>query len=399
MLSIPTLPKLLALFKRGMPPALYSDDENKGPLKEGAALVRPYAIARWILDEVPAAFFLDGTSFLLRTFLSRWERVLRLPTRPTDSDEERSARVRSVLSRKIGYDRTRLAATLAPTLGIDAGDVVFHEVLRSDIDPAMTFTQSFVAELVTTYLVNDQFIADDELAVIDTSLFPDAMTMELVLVIDPGGPDEEYVVASETHTGTFVIVYTPLAADHPAGTAVSGPVMLGRAIPVGDQLVLACDVPWPSLVDDTGVRLGIEITAPSAAEFEIKLRHVSGAEWTVVGLGDLSGSNISMTASDRVTFKGLPAAGPWALSIDQPAGSQSYVTGWNLCVSNDTDARQIYTAHIQRDPVLGVTTPLADAQRLVDRAGIAHVKVAIHERYPAICDDPNSICDRDPVGA
>ncbi len=62
------------------------------------------------------------------------------------------------------------------------------------------------------------------------------------------------------------------------------------------------------------------------------------------------------------------------------------------------DDRDIYRAHIYRDPTEPGTYDLAAAQALCDAIKPAHTEVKVIESIDFLCDDPFSLCDRDLLG-
>ncbi len=62
------------------------------------------------------------------------------------------------------------------------------------------------------------------------------------------------------------------------------------------------------------------------------------------------------------------------------------------------DDRDIFRAHIYRDPNEPGTYDLVAAQELCDAIKPAHTEVKVIESIDFICDDPFSLCDRDLLG-
>lgn len=162
------------------------------------------------------------------------------------------------------------------------------------------------------------------------------------------------------------------------------------------------DVPWPGLVDDTGVALKVTLTAADSTDISISLKHASGAAWFAWPAwagGSFTGAP-GVTLRDRQVFTELPARGPWLLSVSSNGvhGAASFAD-FSLTVSNDVDARQIYRGYLLRDIGLGVATDISAAQALLERTGIGHTRAVVVERNQVLCDDAHALCDREPIGA
>lgn len=63
------------------------------------------------------------------------------------------------------------------------------------------------------------------------------------------------------------------------------------------------------------------------------------------------------------------------------------------------DPRQIYQFFVYRDPGLGGTWDLPAAQRLIENMKPTHTRGTAIESIDFLCDDPESLTDRDLLGA
>jgi hypothetical protein len=145
--------------------------------------------------------------------------------------------------------------------------------------------------------------------------------------------------------------------------------------------------PWPGEVDDTGVRVYIDVNTISGST--VTLTSPSGTSWAIT---------LTSTAAwywDRETFTGETAGGKWTLSYTAAGGT---LTSWKLIVSNDVDAGQIYNFYAYRDPDLDGDPDITEAQRLFRRTALAQMWSFVIESLDFACDDEHSLCDRDPLG-
>jgi len=146
--------------------------------------------------------------------------------------------------------------------------------------------------------------------------------------------------------------------------------------------------PYPGVVDDTGVRLYVELTALGTPT--VTLTSPSGTVWAV-----------PVTAAEgwyetRTAFLGQKAGGDWEVTVAN--ASSVNLTELRLFVSNDVDTAQIYNFYAYRDPSLAGSPDIAEAGRLFARTAHGHLSAHVIENLAFTVDDPYSLCDRDPIG-
>lgn len=310
-----SLARVYAALCRLQPPGAYSEDDDSLSRRELSAIAWPLGRAVDYWESLLPGLLLEDEQLL-----DRWESLLRVGLHPGDQLAARVARLLPTLRRRLTYSRARLAAVLAPLLGVSSASLQWIEVMRSEIEAAMT----------------------------DRKVF-----------------------------GT-------------SGSAVTAAASPG--------FVAVMDKPWPSEVDDFGVALTIKVTTADPSDITIRVIHSSGVTWIAHNGGSSSLNLVTIFA--RSEFLGLPARGPWRVEVDTTgAHGAATVTECALLVSNDSDSAQIYTSYCLRDVGLGVTTDVAPAQRMIERAGIAHVLARVVERDGVLCDDAHSLTDREPVGS
>lgn len=159
--------------------------------------------------------------------------------------------------------------------------------------------------------------------------------------------------------------------------------VLGAASPATAQL----GKPWPGVIDDTGVRVYVDVSTIAAST--VTLKHPDGTTWT-----------IPLTATtgwyeNRTLFLGKAPAGLWTLSYTAAGG---VLNRWKLCVSNDVDAAQIYYFYARRNPDISGTPDLLEAQRIFTLTALAHMRTYVCERNRMIVDDDKCLVDREPIG-
>ncbi len=147
--------------------------------------------------------------------------------------------------------------------------------------------------------------------------------------------------------------------------------------------------PWPGVIDDTGVRLYVALSALGTPT--VTLTSPAGTVWAV-----------PVTAATgwyetRTAFLGEPAGGTWTVTATN--GSSVNVTELRLLVSNDIDSAQIYNFFAYRDPDLAGDPDWTEAQRLFHRTALAHMRAFVIQRLGFIVGDPHSVVGREPVGA
>ncbi len=157
----------------------------------------------------------------------------------------------------------------------------------------------------------------------------------------------------------------------------------------GTPTVLGMGKPWPGVVDDTGVRVYLALSALGTPT--VTVTSPAGTVWTV----DVTAA--SGWYQNREDFTGEVAGGNWRISVAN--GSSVNLTDLKLLVSNDIDAAQIYNFFAFVDPDDSPTPDLKEAQRLFHRTAYGNMRAFIVQTNSFTVGDPYSLCGRDPVGA
>lgn len=148
--------------------------------------------------------------------------------------------------------------------------------------------------------------------------------------------------------------------------------------------------PWPGVVDATGVRLYI-LRDNAIGTPVITLTSPAGTIWTVPFTGTEG------TYENRSAFLGQIAGGKWTLTASTAGGATSLIS-LSLIVSNDIDSSAIYNFFALRDADLAGSPDLVEAQRLLHRTALGHMRAQVTERMESIVDDTHSRVDREPTG-
>lgn len=163
----------------------------------------------------------------------------------------------------------------------------------------------------------------------------------------------------------------------------------GLQIPLGK--------PWPGLVDGDsssplllGSGVSVYLAFNSATVDSVTLKSPKGTSWTVPVTSTAAWYN------NRTLFTGETAGGRWTLSAYSSAAP--HLNEFRLRVSNNVDSGQIYNFFCHRDPALGGTPDLVEAQRLFHRTALAEMRAFVVETLNFKTDDPYSLTDRDPLG-
>ncbi len=131
---------VLGALKRHSPawPAIF--DDLSAAARELHAFAVPIARVNDVVNLLLQEFYPDTTVYLM----ARWERLYGVPVRPQDDRETvRRQRLLARIARVDGNQLARLAKVLAASFGLTEEQVQFIEVLRSQIDTALTLTSSF----------------------------------------------------------------------------------------------------------------------------------------------------------------------------------------------------------------------------------------------------------------
>ena len=153
--------------------------------------------------------------------------------------------------------------------------------------------------------------------------------------------------------------------------------------------VIELGKPWPSTVDDFGVKLYLALDNPD--DLTVTVTSPAGTVWTVPAT-----SVNDAWYQTRTVFLGEPAAGKWRISVADVTPNN--LTEVRLMVSNEVDSAQIYNFFAYRDPTLAGDEDIAEAQRLFRRTALAHLNSHVIQSVGFTVDDEYSLVDRDPVG-
>lgn len=191
-------------------------------------------------------------------------------------------------------------------------------------------------------------------------------------------PSAEDVVLIEHDRGQLNIGMMEVGGDH-----TLSPVALSST-----AYIERIDTPWPSTVDDMGVRVHLIFSAFALATTAATLTSPNGTVWS-----------ITLTAADayyetRTEFLDETAGGTWTLALTDSSTTSTFVQ-WELNVSNDTDSRQIYNFYAYCDESIAGTPDIQEAQRLFNRTALAHMNSKVITSEAFIVD--LSLVDREPV--
>lgn len=141
-----TLEKVRAALKRLMPPTdgWQSDASMLGLERNSIGLA--LAMANDIVESIFGESFPDTSS----AFIARWERVCRVPSRPTDDIAIRRERILAVLQRVNGPQDSRLLAMLVNLLNCALSDIRLLEQLRANVEAGITVTTGTVSDALPT---------------------------------------------------------------------------------------------------------------------------------------------------------------------------------------------------------------------------------------------------------
>jgi hypothetical protein len=203
---------------------------------------------------------------------------------------------------------------------------------------------------------------------------PSRLAVALYAVLGLDSPDD-------------VVFFETLRAQLEPAMTLESFVPLDFAIPSSaPALVTHLGAPWPGVVDDTGVRVYIEVSGPG--DSTATLTSPTGTVWNIGAIG------ASGYYENRTAFLDEPAGGTWKLGLLNSVGGKT-LTRWELRVSNDVDSAQIYNFFVYCDPALSPTPDVQEAQRLLNRTALAHMSPSVIVNEACVCDV--SACDMEPV--
>jgi hypothetical protein len=156
----------------------------------------------------------------------------------------------------------------------------------------------------------------------------------------------------------------------------------------GSPTTLHLGEPYPGTVDDFGVRLYVALSALGTPT--VVVTSPEGTTWS---------PTITSTAGwyrDRTTFLGEIAGGDWKVTVTN--GSAVNMTDCRLLVSNNVDSGQIYNLFAYADPNLTAEPDLVEAQRILHRTALGHLRAFVIQSLAFTVGDEFSLVGRDPVG-
>ncbi len=146
--------------------------------------------------------------------------------------------------------------------------------------------------------------------------------------------------------------------------------------------------PWPGYVDDTGVRIYLEVSAYASPT--VTLTSPAGTIWTIPITGTAT------WYENRTAFLDEPAGGTWKLVYTESSGTKT-LTRVKLLMSDTIDSAQIYSFYAFRDPLLSGTPDIQEAQRLFNRTALGHMNAFAIQSTAFIVGSQYSLVGRDPV--
>lgn len=335
-----------------------------------------------------------------RDTIARWEAILRARTSPRDSLDARRARIVGRLPRDNGYAPPQVQELLAESFDLDAVDVALIEFSAD------------VAEPFTSIIDERRWLVRQRAASAWTVLTKRARAQATTgtdLRYEPGEVNaptiEMAVVVARNSYSAMRVTPTLLPADAEAG-------LLLRQAQRGDRLFFGVRNTagtyqvvyqrWRDgvLVDASPVVLA---TTSNTAHW-LRVRAGYGPP-ALVGADEMhlqlewSTDGTTWSTQGAVLFvASYHWVGCYARGTDAALASTLDVL-YDKIVHREHDGVRAFCWYAYRDPGLGGTPNMAEAQALVVGVKPAHTHAAAITSLDVLCDNAGSGCDRGPLGA
>lgn len=375
----------VAIMRAHIPPgAPWSDDPESMVQRDialqGVAVGYTNALAENLRDNA-----LPDRAYA--AMLRRWEGLVELRSKPTDDVDTRRARVLGFLGRNHGYHADGLRLALAELLGVD--DIEDLEVLAfrneiaeafDELDPLRWHVQVGGATGIAA--------AGGEL------VFTISNTDDLV------GAEAPHARMSLAHPGRCH-VWGKVAGIGAAATAgaVAG-LLLRHGGTSGDSL-------WFGVRAGATLDVGYQLRRDGVVEsFVVLEADIAAPVWlrlerTEAGLYHLRHSTTGPEEgfSEELDVEGIE--GPhWAgFGVHGVVADDAFTVSFDDFVAYTPEGTRPFNVYVYRDPALGGTYDLEGANATIRRQRRATAHAAVITSKALQCDDPDSGCDRGPMGA
>lgn len=380
------------LIRNSSPPGTsYPDNPESKVLRNQMIEGDAMALAWSKLDEL-ALFYHPDVAW---SQLEHWEKITRIAPLPTDSIQMRRDRIVGHLRKVAGFSRTGIREAVYGVLGFtEPDDVPLVEVSNKVHDPltslAVWWYQVPNAGTITTGGVDVTLALQGG----DDGRWSHLVDAAVRLEIPTAAPGRvEVVVAIERATLASLAVGS-FAGLFARGTDLANADLFGVFNDLG-----TLKFSRRSIVGGVSTTSAIGIPVPACTKLWLRMKRSTGGTWDFAWRLDGSGyfgtwtqEFILVASASAVQMAGLfleadtnPSAGVQAVDF----------TDWRLWCP---DSRNVYNWYIYVDPIALPEADLSGAQVIIDKMKPAHTNGRVIQSLIMLCDDPYSLCDRDPLG-
>jgi hypothetical protein len=350
-----------------------------------------YAMA---MTEELRASWLPGSAY--REHLARWERLRGVSARARDSLDDRRARVVALFRREHGYSRPAIQVALAELFDQAADDVEILEFSNVTVDDfatidAMRWYQPDTAA-GAAWAVSGGAAVMTATAGIDLRANPPRILMS----VDGGGDFAAVAAIREIPDIEPGVVYGIVLASYPHGQSLTVGVR-----DTGAGFELAYHRGWGGV----GAIATLAAIDPSyAANEPIWIRVQAIGDGMFSAGYSLTGPTFGFT--DAWIVSGLDAFDPFAqfhwagLGVATVAAApvSAQEVHFDAFLARDPTGDRPYQWYVFRDPLLPGSPDIVGARATVLRLKPAHTHAAAIAGLNVLCDDPATVCDREPLG-
>jgi uncharacterized protein YmfQ (DUF2313 family) len=382
------------------PGATYSTDPESAIQREIAVEGDALGVALGHAEELRDDFLPDRAT---RT-LARWERVLGLAPRSTDSIAARRMRCVGHLRRVHGFSRGQILEAIADLLDCETTDLQI-------VENSNRWTDEFsVASLASRWHAEAN----------EGTITPGLGTITLSALT---GDDTRWDAATRR---LAVTIRTAIPDTVEAGVRVTDSIECEALVQIGARS-LHVDATYPAVglfflspVNGDFFQFGIRnngggeefyyrrcidgvvdedtaVAAVPAGDVYLRLYALGDGtvrtEYSASGWVEFNTLESAIAMPDLVDWVGIFVTGGDDVGASEDVSAE--IKEFRLWAPAD---RNVYQAYIYRDPSLGGTPDLAGAQLTLDKMSPAHINATICESLALECDSDTDLCDRDPLG-
>lgn len=391
-------PEQYESLKALLPKDVYSTDPGSIVQRELSTEAQMFAVVASKIAELRDDFLPDRAW----SFLDRWETVLGLAPRPSDTLAERRNRLLSFLRTVEGFSLPGVKQALEPTFDLDSADIAIVEFEPEIADDFATVLGDYW----------HSHPADHTIAIVSGALSISALVgvehRWSQLDSGPTGPASPHIKGSidrdeldaDPSLGAFVTVTVDSDSFTTDDETLIGIAFLdqpGNDLAIVGLAQIAASIRIARMVITGGIEAAhVDVVAAPVRPFDLHVTYEGSGSYRIY-TSPVASTNLT----DRGTFTGptnpaMVALGAFGLVAGGPTATESLeFDDFRIFTPNGL---RPFSWYAYRDPGLAGTPDIPGANAVVERIKPAHTQAAAIKTLALICDDDGSLCDDGPLG-